>query len=199
MPTSFVLASTSPHRRAMLTAAGLDFEAVAPTLDERAVEDTLEGSGVTPAEVADILAQAKAETVSDGQPGRIVLGCDQTLALGDDILHKPRDMEEARRRLLALSGKTHILNSAAVLVRDGAVLWRGVSSARMTMRHLNPAFVGRHLAAVGNVALSSVGAYQIEGPGIQLFERIEGDVFTIIGVPLLPLLAALRDLKLIES
>ncbi|TIV90116.1 MAG: septum formation inhibitor Maf, partial [Mesorhizobium sp.] len=118
----------------------------------------------------------------------LVLGCDQTLSLGDEVFHKPADMEGARRHLLALSGKTHQLNSAAVLCRDGEVLWRHVGVASLTMRKLDPAFVGRHLARVGAKALGSVGAYQIEGEGIQLFEKIEGDYFTIVGLPLLALL-----------
>ena len=132
-------------------------------------------------------------------PGVLVLGCDQTLSLGDEIFHKPADMEGARRQLLALSGKTHHLNSAAVLVRDGEVLWRTVSMARMTMRKLEPAFIGRHLARVGAKALQSVGAYQIESEGIQLFEKVDGDCFTIVGLPLLPLLAVLRELGVIDA
>jgi septum formation protein len=129
----------------------------------------------------------------------LVLGCDQTLSLGDEVFHKPADMEGARRHLLALSGKTHQLNSAAVLVRDGNVLWRHVGIANLTMRHLDPAFIGRHLARVGKKALASVGAYQIEGEGIQLFEKIEGDYFTIVGLPLLAVLAELRSLGAIDG
>ena len=108
-------------------------------------------------------------------------------------------MEDARRHLLALSGRTHHLNSAAVLVRDGQTLWRHVGIASLTMRALDPAFIGRHLARVGDKALSSVGAYQIEGEGIQLFEKIEGDYFTIVGLPLLPVLAALREFGAIDG
>ncbi|RUY14205.1 Maf family protein, partial [Mesorhizobium sp. M7A.F.Ca.CA.004.12.1.1] len=146
-----------------------------------------------------VLAEAKATEVSERRPGALVLGCDQTLSLVDEVFHKPADMEGARRHLLALSGRTHQLNSAAVLVRDGKVLWRHVGIASMTMRKLDPAFVGRHLARVGAKALGSVGAYQIEGEGIQLFEKIEGDHFTIVGLPLLPLLAELRDLGAIDG
>jgi septum formation protein len=192
-------ASASPFRRKMLADAGLTVEAVPASIDERAVEKTVEGSGVSPEDLAAILAEAKALDVSDRRPGALVLGCDQTLSLGDEVLHKPADMEAARRRLLALSGRTHHLNSGAALARDGEVLWRHVGVASLTMRRLDPAFVGRHLARVGDRALSSVGAYQIEGEGIQLFERIEGDFFTIVGLPLLPLLAALRDLKAIDG
>lgn len=199
MTQPFILASSSPFRKAMLANAGLDFTAVAAEIDERAVEAPLADSGATPEEVAEILAVAKATEVSERHPGALVLGCDQTLSLGDHMFHKPRDMEDARRHLLALSGKTHHLNSAAVLVRDGNVLWRTVSVASLTMRTLEPAFIGRYLARVGQKALQSVGAYQIEGEGIQLFDKIEGDYFTIVGLPLLPVLAALRDIGAVDG
>lgn len=194
-----VLASGSRFRREMLEAAGVDIDVMPADIDERAVEKTLEGTGATPEEVAQVLAEAKALDVSEKQPGRLVLGCDQTLSLGDELFHKPADMEAARRHLLKLSGRTHQLNSAAVLARNGQTLWRHVATARLTMRDLDPAFVGRHLARVGPVALNSVGAYQIEGEGIQLFEKIEGDHFTIVGLPLLPLLKELRDLGAIDG
>lgn len=199
MTEKLVLASGSPFRKAMLVSAGLDIEAVSAELDERAVEAPLQDSGVSPEDVAVILAEAKALEVSARRPGALVLGCDQTLSLGDEVFHKPADMEGARRHLLALSGKTHQLNSAAVLVRNGEVLWRHVGIANLSMRKLEPAFIGRHLARVGDKALSSVGAYQIEGEGIQLFEKVEGDYFTIVGLPLLPLLSELRRLGAIDG
>ena len=199
MTEKIVLASGSPFRKAMLEHAGVVVEAVPADLDERALEAPLKDSGASPEDVATVLAEAKAVDVSERRSGALVLGCDQTLSLGDEILHKPADMEEARRRLLALSGKTHNLNSAAVLARDGKVLWRHVGVASLTMRDLDPAFVGRHLARVGVRALQSVGAYQIEGEGIQLFERVEGDHFTIIGLPLLAVLAELRRLGAIDG
>ncbi|TYR31445.1 Maf-like protein [Mesorhizobium microcysteis] len=199
MATTIVLASGSPFRRKMLEDAGLVFEAEKPEIDERAVEAAVEGSGVTPEDLALILAEAKALDISQNRPGALVIGTDQTLSLGDEVLHKPRDMEEARRRLLALSGKAHQLNSAVVLMRDGDVIWSHVGVARLTMRDLEPGFVGRHLSRVGDKALSSVGAYQIEGEGIQLFEKIEGDHFTIVGMPLLPLLAKLRELGALDG
>ncbi|MFC3326570.1 Maf-like protein [Mesorhizobium cantuariense] len=199
MTEKLILASGSPFRKAMLVDAGVDVEAVPADVDERALESPLQDTGVSPEDVALVLAEAKATEVSERRPGALVLGCDQTLSLGDEVFHKPADMEGARRHLLALSGKTHQLNSAAVLVRDGAVLWRHVGIASMTMRKLDPAFIGRHLARVGVKALSSVGAYQIEGEGIQLFEKIEGDHFTIVGLPLLPLLAELRTLGAIDG
>ncbi|RUX23278.1 Maf-like protein [Mesorhizobium sp. M7A.F.Ca.US.011.01.1.1] len=199
MTEKLILASGSPFRKAMLVNAGVDVEAVPADVDERALEGPLQDSGVSPEDVALVLAEAKATEVSERRPGALVLGCDQTLSLGDEVFHKPADREGARRHLLALSGKTHQLNSAAVLVRDGKVLWRHVGITSMTMRKLDPAFIGRHLARVGAKALSSVGAYQIEGEGIQLFEKIEGDHFTIVGLPLLPLLAELRTLGAIDG
>ncbi|TPN46955.1 MULTISPECIES: Maf-like protein [unclassified Mesorhizobium] len=199
MTEKIILASGSPFRKAMLLGAGIDVEAVPADVDERALEAPLQDSGVSPEDVALVLAEAKATEVSERRPGALVLGCDQTLSLGDEVSHKPADMEGARRHLLALSGKTHQLNSAAVLVRDGKVLWRHVGIASMTMRKLDPAFIGRHLARVGARALASVGAYQVEGEGVQLFEKIEGDHFTIVGLPLLPLLAELRTLGAIDG
>jgi len=199
MPEKIILASSSPFRKALLVNAGIAVETVPATVDERALETPLKGSGVSPQDVALVLAEAKAVDVSEKKPGVLVLGCDQTLSLGDEVFHKPTDMEGARRHLLALSGKTHQLNSAAVLVRDGAVLWRHVGIANLTMRKLDPAFIGRHLARVGDKALSSVGAYQIEGEGIQLFEKIDGDYFTIVGLPLLAVLAELRKLGAIDG
>jgi septum formation protein len=190
MAEKLILASGSPFRKAMLVNAGIDVEAVPAEIDERAVEAPLQDTGVSPEDVAAILAEAKAMEVSERRPGALVLGCDQTLSLGDRLFHKPADMEGARRHLLALSGMTHQLNSAAVLVRNGEVLWRHVGIANLTMRHL---------ARVGDKALSSVGAYQIEGEGIQLFEKVEGDHFTIVGLPLLPLLAELRRLGAIDG
>lgn len=199
MTESLILASGSPFRKALLVNAGVAVEAVPAELDERAVEAPLKDSGASPEDVALVLAEAKAVEVSQRVPGRLVLGCDQTLSLGARLFHKPADMEAARRTLLALSGNTHQLNSAAVLAQNGDVLWRYVGVASLTMRRLDPAFIGRHLAKVGEKALQSVGAYQVEGEGIQLFERIEGDHFTIVGLPLLAVLAELRRLGAIDG
>lgn len=199
MTQRIVLASGSPFRKAMLDAAGVPVEVVRPEVDERSVEAAVAGTGVTPEELAAVLAEAKALAVAETEPGALVIGCDQTLSLEGEVLHKPRDMEQARRRLLALSGKTHQLNSAVVVARGEDVLFRHVAVASLTMRELDPAFVGRHLARVGDRILSSVGAYQIEGEGIQLFESVDGDHFTIVGLPLLPLLKALRTLGAIDG
>jgi septum formation protein len=199
MAEKIILASSSPFRKALLVNAGVDVEAIAADVDERALEAPLQDSGVSPEDVALVLAEAKTTDVSEKHPGALILGCDQTLSLGDEVFHKPADMEGARQHLLALSGKTHQLNSAAVLARDGNVLWRHVGIANLTMRPLSPAFIGRHLARVGQKALGSVGAYQIEGEGVQLFEKIEGDYFTIVGLPLLAVLAKLRQLGAIDA
>ena len=177
MTDKLVLASKSPFRSALLKNAGIEFSTASADIDERAVEAPLYETGATPEEVAQVLAEAKALDVSEKNPGTVVIGCDQTLSLGDEIFHKPADMEAARRQLLKFSGKTHQLNSAVVLVKDGKTLWRHVSIARMTMRDLDPGFVGRY----------------------QLFEKIEGYYFTIVGLPLLPLLAELRKEKLIDG
>jgi len=197
MTSRLVLASASPFRRALLENAGLHFDVEPAQIDERAVEEPL--GDLSPEDVASVLAEAKAQDVSGRNPGAIIIGSDQTLSLAGEIYHKAANMDEARRRLLALSGRTHELSSAVALVKDGETIWRHMSVARMTMRDLDPAFIGRHLSNVGGKALSSVGAYQFESEGIQLFERIDGDYFTIIGLPLLPLLAQLRALGAIDG
>jgi septum formation protein len=194
-----ILASASPWRVAMLKNAGIQFDAVPARIDERSVEVALEGSEVGPDDVALILSQAKADEVSERHPAAAVIGADQTLSLDGDILHKPRTMDDAIDRLLALSGRTHQLNSGVCLVRDGEVLWSHVEVAHITFRELDTAFIGRHLAEVGEKALTSVGAYQVEGAGAQLIERMEGDFFSVIGLPLLPLLAQLRERDFIDG
>lgn len=199
MSETLILGSGSPYRRKLLEAAGIPVDVVRPEIDERAVEAAVAGSGVSPAETAEILAVAKGEDVSARVPDRLVIASDQTMALGDRLFHKPKDMEDARRHLLALSGRTHHLHSAVVLCRGGQTIWTHIASAAMSVRQLDPAFIGRHLSRVGDRALTSVGAYQVEGEGIQLFDRIDGDYFTIMGLPLLPLLAKLRELGAIDG
>ena len=194
-----VLASGSRHRMKLLTDAGVDTVQIPSTLDERAIEAPLAEADVAPEDRAEILAEAKALDVSEDQAGAFIIGCDQILSLDGEVLHKPATMDEARRRLLALSGRTHYLHSAVVLARDGETLWRHVTPCAMTMRELDPGFIGRHLADVGKAALSSVGAYQIEGRGAQLFDALEGDLFSIVGLPLLPLLDALRANEIIDG
>jgi len=192
-----ILASASRHRAEMLARAGLEVVAEPSQIDERAAEAPL--TSATPQEIALVLAEAKALDVAARNPQMHVIGCDQVLSLDGAILHKPADMEGARRRLLALSGREHVLDTAVCLVRGDDVLWRHVETATIRFRHYDPGFVGRHLAAVGAVALTSVGAYQIERRGIQLVERIDGDFFSIVGLPLVALLAKLRELSLIDA
>lgn len=196
-PQALVLASGSITRRDMLMAAGVPVETVKPAVDERAVEAPLLASGESPARIALALAVAKASAVSAQQPDRLVLGADQTLACAGEAFHKPADRAAAGRQIAALAGCDHELHSAFALVRAGELLAKGHQTARLTMRPLTPGFIDAYLDAVGGTALSSVGGYQIEGLGAQLFERIEGDHFTILGLPLLLVLAALRDLSVL--
>jgi septum formation protein len=199
MTSPLILASSSPFRRTLMLNAGLTFDAHAASIDERAIEAPLEKNGASPDEVALVLARAKAEDVSRRFPDALVIGSDQTMSLGDRVFHKPADMKQAAAHLTALSGKTHRLNSAIALYSGGTALWDHVAHASLTVRQLSPLFIERHLQRVGTKALSSVGAYQLEGEGIQLFEKIDGDYFTIIGLPMVPLLAKLRELGAIDG
>ncbi len=190
---AIILASASPARQAIAKNAGLVFQVQPAGIDERAAEEPLLKSGAGIGDLAQALAMVKASHVSAQHPADLVIGADQTLEFGGERLTKPADMAAARRQLLQLAGKSHRLHSALACCRDGAVVWQHAESATLTMRPLTPQQIGRYLARAGDAALTSVGAYQIEGPGIQLFERIEGDFFAILGLPLLPLLAFLRD------
>lgn len=197
-----ILASKSPFRAALLKNAGIKFTTESADIDERKLEEPLYAAGADAAEVALMLAEAKAQAVSKKTAeyaDSVVIGCDQTLSLDNEIFHKPANLAAAHTHLAKLSGKTHQLNSAIVLVKNGKTLWKHVAIAHMTMRHLTPDFIERHIALVGEKVLSSVGAYQIEGAGIQLFEKIDGDHFTIVGLPLLPLLDQLRKEHLIDG
>lgn len=199
MTTALILASASPFRRELMQNAGIEFQWEAARIDERAIEAPLEQNGANPDDVAVALALAKGLDVSSRHPDAMVIGCDQTLSLGSRVYHKARDLDEAAEYLRSFSGKTHRLNSAIALVRDGEVLWRHVSHALLTARLLSDDFIRAHLGRVGDKALTSVGAYQLEGEGIQLFEKIEGDYFTILGLPMLPLLNKLRELDVIHA
>lgn len=199
MAEKLILASASHHRKKMLEAAGVPVDAIASAIDERAIEQALGPEARDGELLATVLAEAKAVDVSERNPDIPVIGCDQTLTLEGDIFHKPKDMEEARRNLLRLSGRTHQLNSAIALVTNGETVWRHTGIARLTMRRFDAAYVGRYLARVGDAALNSVGVYQIEGEGINLFEKIDGDFFTIVGLPLLPLLTELRIRNVIDG
>jgi septum formation protein len=199
MNAKLILASKSIHRKNLMENAGLVFDICPAAIDERAIEAAIENTGTLPKEVALILASAKALDVSQQNSDSYVIGSDQTLSLGDEMFHKPDDMEQARRTLLKLSGKTHSLNSAISIAKDGETLWQHVSIAELTMRDMSPDYIGRHLAKAGDDLLSSVGAYQLEQHGINLFEKIDGDFFTIVGLPMLPLLAKLRELNIIDD
>ncbi|SMC89243.1 Maf-like protein [Rhizobium sp. RU36D] len=193
-----VLASASQARRMLLANAGLEFDYEPATIDERAIEQGME-VGATPVDVALELARRKALDVAGRNTGALVIGCDQTMSLGAEIFHKAADLDAARRQLLQLSGKTHRLNSAVVLAKDDKVVWEHVSVADMECRVFDAGFIDRYLERAGGSVLASVGGYQLEGLGIQLFSRITGDYFTILGLPLLPLLAELRRMGEIDA
>jgi septum formation protein len=178
----------------LLGAAGVPIEVVPAAVDERALEEPLIARGAPAMAIAAHLARAKAVAVSGAMPGRLVLGADQVLAFGAERLNKPADMAAARARLRRLSGTTHSLHAAAALARDGAVVAEVAQEAVLTMRALNEDFLDRYLAAAGPQVCDSVGAYQLEGVGVHLFSRIEGDHFTVLGLPLLPLLERLREI-----
>jgi septum formation protein len=185
-----VLASQSRARQALLGNAGIAFEAMPADIDERAIQQT---SGLLkPGEIAALLAQEKARFISAKMPDRYVVGADQTLALGTRLFSKPASRAQAAEQLRALAGNTHELHSGVAVARGGTVLFSEVAVASMTMRPLSGDEVRTYLDAAGEAVTTSVGAYQLEGLGVHLFERIEGDHFTILGLPLLPLLAFLR-------
>jgi len=187
-----VLASGSATRRDMLEAAGIPVETSPAAIDEREVDQAARRAGQPAAAVAMLLARAKAMEVSARYPGRLVLGADQTLACEGRQYDKPADMAQGRAHLNALSGRVHNLHSAAALIRDGRIVGETQSSAELTMRRLGAEFIDAYAAAVGPKVMMSVGGYQLEGLGAQLFDRIDGDYFTILGLPLLPLMSQLR-------
>jgi septum formation protein len=195
-----ILASASKSRARILEAAGLAFTVEPPGLDEGSMRQAISGErSLSPHDVAEVLARAKAEAVSNFAREAYVIGGDQVLALGETIYAKPENMEAARRQLLDLSGKTHTLHTAVAVATNGETIWAETTVATLTMRKLSPEFIGRYLAAAGEEVLGSVGAYQIEGLGVQLFEAIEGDYFSILGLPLIPLLDTLRRERVIEG
>lgn len=194
-PQKLILASQSRARRMLLENAGLDFEALPADIDERGVQ---QNSGLSaPGEIASLLAREKALFISRQKPGRYVVGADQTLALGQRMFSKPAGRAQAAEQLGVLAGQTHELHSAVSVARDGQILFDDVSVARMTMRPLTAGEIAAYLDQAGEAVTTSVGAYQLEGLGVHLFERIEGDHFTILGLPLLSLLAFLRRERLL--
>src|SRR5665213_3149104 len=194
-PSPLILASQSRARQTLLANAGIAFEAVPADIDERAVQ---QASRLTaPGEIAALLAREKALAVGMRRPGRFIIGADQTLALGFNLFSKPADRAQAGEQLKALAGQTHELHSALAVARDGEILFEMTACSRMTMRQLGLAEIDAYLRDAGDAVTSSVGAYQLEGLGVHLFERIEGDHFTILGLPLLQLLAFLRSERLL--
>jgi septum formation protein len=192
-----VLASETESRRKLLTAAGIAFRIVEPDVDEAAIHEALfkDNGEMDPGDVAELLAQAKAQEVSARFPGALVIGADQALSLNGKILDKPKDPDAVCDTLFALRGKTHQLHSAVALAEGGTY----IETAHLTMRPFSPQFLGRYLAAAGPQVHQSVGAYQLDGLGIQLFDRIEGDYFAILGLPLLLLCACLREHRVLAS
>jgi septum formation protein len=195
-----VLASQSAGRRALLSAAGVPHEAVSAGVDEESAKAALVAQGLGARDLADALAELKALKISGKRPGDFVLGCDQTLALDDGArFDKALSRAGLADHLRQLSGKTHSLYSAMVIAQGGQAVWRHIERVRMTMRPLSDAFITDYLDQEGDALLSGVGGYRIEGRGIQLFSRIEGSHFAIIGLPLLPLLDYLRTRGVLAS
>jgi septum formation protein len=194
-----ILASKSASRRQLMENAGLVFDCIDSELDEETIKDTFLTAGNQDlSDVAMILAQAKATVVSEQYPGSLVIGADQVLICGDRLYNKPADHEQAREHLLSLSAHTHVLETAVCVAQNGNVLWSHREAPQLTMRKLSPAFIGRYMAAVGDDVLTTVGGYKLEGRGIQLFDKIEGSYFAILGLPLLALLSFLRSKGIVE-
>lgn len=191
MSLAVTLASGSASRRALLAAAGVRAEAVPPNVDEESYRTAMRADGVPVRDQAMQLAEMKALRVSQSRPG-LVIGGDQMLALGEQAFDKPRDLAEARDHLIRLSGKSHTLETAIVVCEDGRSVWRHLARPKLTMRPLSPEFIDSYVDQCSGELLTTVGAYQLEGLGAQLFARIEGDYFSILGLPLLPLLDYLR-------
>jgi septum formation protein len=192
-----ILASGSPFRKQLMEAAGLVFAAEPARIDEREIEAPLVAGGASAEDVAAALAKAKAEDVAERNRQAFVIGSDQVMSMDGQLFHKCTSVEMAREQLRSMRGKTHRLSSAISIVQDGAEVWSHVSVADLTFREFSDAFLDAYIANAGPKVLLTVGAYSYEGLGQQLFEKVEGDFFTIIGLPMLPLLAALRDLAII--
>ena len=190
-----ILASQSSARKKLLANAGLEFKTITADIDERGIQAASRLSN--PREIGLLLAREKAKAVSANHPESYVIGADQTLALGDRLFNKPAGRAQALAQLRDLAGNSHELNSAMAVAHNGKIVFEDVSVARMTMRQMTEAELSAYLDAAGDAVTTSVGAYQLEGLGIHLFERIEGDHFTILGLPLLPLLAFLRRERLV--
>lgn len=192
MSPNLILASSSPFRRHLMEQAGLVFDAESARIDERVIEAPVQREGGGPEEIAKVLAIAKAQDVASRHPGKFVIGSDQIMSMNGNIFHKCETVAEAKAQLASMRGKTHQLSSAVAIFKDDSLLWADVAIAEMTFRHFSDEFLESYIKRAGEKVLLTVGAYQYEGLGQQLFEKISGDYFTIIGLPMLPLLKALR-------
>lgn len=197
--SELILASTSATRQRLLRAAGLRFTAEAAHVDEASVIESLAAEKAKPRDVADVLAELKAVKISHRHPEATVIGADQVLSLGAEMFQKPVDRDAAREQLQRLRGRMHVLSSGVCVARGGSVVWRVVEEARLTMRAFSDDFLDVYLVDAGEDILGSVGAYHVEGVGIQLFSKIEGDAFTIQGLPLLPLIDFLRTHGMVRT
>jgi septum formation protein len=194
-----ILASTSPIRRLLLERAVVAFETLAARIDEEALRQALLAEGAAPRDIAAALAEAKARKIGEKHPGAMVIGCDQVLDFGGEVLSKPESADAALAMLQGLGGKTHFLHSAAVIYHEGASVWRHVSTVRMRMRALSERYLAEYTARNWPSIAESVGAYKIEEEGIRLFDKIEGDYFAVLGVPLLEVLGYLVTRGAIEA
>ncbi len=194
-----ILASSSPVRARLLRDAGLSFDIVPARVDEDSIKEAMLGEGAKPRDIADALADLKSQRISSRHPHAMVIGADQVLVCEGQLFNKPRDIGEARRHLETFSGKRHDLVTAATVAKGGAVIWRRVDIVKLTMRELSPRFISDYLEQTGDDALESVGCYRLEGLGVQLFQKIDGDYFTILGLPLLAMLDFLRLHKVIAT
>lgn len=192
MADNLILASGSKIRATLLRNAGLSFSIQKSNVDEDSLKDSMRAQGMSPKAQAEYLAEMKSEKVSMTTSG-LILGADQMLSLDNEGFDKPKNTEEAFERLKYFSGKTHYLECAAVISQNGEAIWRHTSRPKLTMRELSDSYIRHYLAQIGDAAFESVGAYQLEGRGIQLFSKIEGDYFAILGLPLLEILTFLRD------
>ena len=199
--TNLILASSSNIRGQLLRNAGLEFDIVPAGVDETELKKVMstETLSVKGDDLAEFLAEAKAIEVSQKHPQSLGIGADQTLQMGTTLYDKASDLSDARAKLLALRGNTHVLYSAVTCAKGGQVVWRYVDAAHLTMRNFSAEFLGKYLALLGDDLLTSVGGYKLESQGAQLFEKISGDYFTILGMPLLPLLHFLRSQDFLDQ
>lgn len=198
MSTRIILASGSQSRRAVLAAAGIAAETIKPNVDEDSAKAAMRAEGMSVRDQAMKLAEMKSVKVSMRETG-LVIGCDQMLSLDREVFDKPADLDAAKAHLRSLSGKAHTLETGIVISEDGAPVWRHLARPKLTMRPLSDAFIDDYVACVGAPLLATVGAYQLEGLGAQLFSQIEGDYFSILGLPLLPLLGYLRTRGILQA